>query len=200
MTATDLGTALPLPTPSPEWLDRLASRRSAPAQALTDPGPTPDQIETILTLGARTPDHGKLAPWRFVVLGRQTRRDLAERLRPLAAHQSDPTKAEKVLTKLTAAPTTLLVVSAPVPGHKVPVWEQELSAGAVCMNLVHALSALGFAASWITDWYAYDPAAAALFDIAPGERIAGFIHIGTLAEPPLERARPDLAAITRHRP
>ena len=200
MTATNLGTALPLPTPSPEWLDRLATRRSAPAQALADPGPSPDQIETILTLGARSPDHGKLAPWRFVVLGRQTRLALAEALRPLAAHQADPTKAAGVLAKLTAAPTTILVVSAPVPFHKVPVWEQELSAGAVCMNLEHAASALGFSASWITDWYAYDPAATALFDIAPGERIAGFIHIGTLAEAPLERVRPDLMAITRHQP
>jgi len=200
MTTTDLGTALPLPALSSEWLDRLATRRSAPAQALTDPGPTLDQIETILTLGARSPDHGKLSPWRFVVLGRPTRLALAQALYPLAARQPDPTKAAKVLAKLTAAPTTILVISAPVSGHKVPVWEQELSAGAVCMNLEHAASALGFGASWITDWYAYDPAAAALFDIAPGERIAGFIHLGTLAEPPLERVRPDLAAITRHRP
>lgn len=196
MTEADLGAALPLPVPSAEMQDRLARRRSAPAQALTAPGPSHPEIEHILTLGARTPDHGKLFPWRFVVLGPQSRADLARALAPLAERQPDPGKAAKVLTKLKAPPLSVLVISVPVTGHKVPVWEQELSAGAVCMNLEHAANALGYAASWITDWYSYDPQARALFGLGEGERVAGFIHIGTLAEAPLERPRPDLATLT----
>ena len=199
MTDADLGAALPLPVPSAEMQDRLAHRRSAPAQSLTAPGPSRAEIERILLLGARTPDHGKLFPWRFVVMGPQSRADLARALAPLAARQSDPGKAAKVLSKLTAPPLTILVLSVPIPGHKVPEWEQQLSAGAVCMNLEHAANALGFAAGWITDWYSYDPDALALYDVRAGERVAGFIHIGTLAEPPLERPRPDVAALTTWR-
>ena len=192
--------ALPLPVPSPELQARLATRRSAPAQALAAPGPTDAEIDAILTLGARTPDHGKLFPWRFVVLGPESRADLAARLEPLAEGQLDPKKARAVLAKLTSPPVTILVISTPVQGHKVPVWEQELSAGAVCMNLEHAAGAHGYAASWITDWYSYAPAALALFGVGEGERIAGFIHIGTLAEPPLERPRPDLTTkVSRRR-
>jgi len=194
---TDLTDALPLPVPSQDFLSRLATRRSAPAQALAAPGPSEAELDQILRLGARTPDHGKLFPWRFVVLGLQTRAEIAEKLAVLAEVQNRPPKAQAVLAKLTAAPVTILVVSAPVPDAK-PVWEQELSAGAVCMNLEHAAGALGYSASWITDWYSYDAQAAALFGVGEGERIAGFIHIGTLTEPPLERPRPDLAAkVTR---
>jgi len=200
MTDANLGHALPLPTPSPELEARLASRRSASAQTLTAPGPTPTEIERILTLAARTPDHGKLFPWRFVVMGPARRAALAEALQPLAVRQADPGKAAKVLVKLTAPPVSILVVSAPVVGHKVPVWEQQLSAGAVCMNLEHAANALGYSASWITDWYSYDPDALALLGVEAHEQVAGFIHLGTLAEPPLERPRPDLAARTAYQP
>jgi len=196
MTDAALGASLPLPVPSPELERRLAERRSAPAQALSAPGPSADEIERILTLGARTPDHGKLFPWRFVVMGPESRADLARRLEPLAARQPDPAKAARVLSKLTCPPLTILVVSAPVPSLKVPEWEQRLSAGAVCMNLEHAANALGYSASWITDWYSYDAEAVALLGLDGEERVAGFIHIGTLAEPPLERPRPELAGRT----
>ena len=199
MTDADLGASLPLPLPSAELEDRLARRRSAPAQALTAPGPSRAEIERILTLGARTPDHGKLFPWRFVVMGPHGRAELARALTPLAERQPDPGKAAKVLSKLTAPPVTILVLSVPVPGHKVPVWEQQLSAGAVCMNLEHAANALGYAASWITDWYSYDPDALALYDVRAGEQVAGFIHLGTPAEPSLERPRPDVARLTTWR-
>lgn len=184
--------ALPLPVPSPALLARLATRRSTPAQGLAAPGPSADQISDILQIGARTPDHGKLFPWRFVLLGPQTRADIAARLDPFADRQPDPKKARAVLAKLVNPPVSILVISTPTPGHKVPVWEQELSAGAVCMNLSHAANALGFATNWITDWYAYDAEAVAMFGVAAGEKIAGFIHIGTAAEPPLERPRPDM--------
>ncbi len=200
MTDADLGAPLPLPAPSPELQRRLATRRSAPAQALAAPGPTPSEVERILTLGARTPDHGKLFPWRFVVMGPESRTDLARRLEPLATRQPDPAKAAKVLSKLTCPPLTILVVSAPVPSPKVPEWEQRLSAGAVCMNLEHAANAFGYSASWITDWYSYDPEAVALLGLSGNEQVAGFVHIGTLGEPPLERPRPDLAARTTYQP
>ena len=200
MTDTDLGAALPLPVASEAFADRLARRRSAPAQSLAAPGPSRDEIERILLLGARTPDHGKLFPWRFVVMGPQSRADLAAQLLPLADRQPGPDKARKVLMKLTAAPVTLLVISSPVGSQTVPVWEQQLSAGAVCMNLEHAANALGYSASWITDWYSYDRDALDLLGVREGEQVAGFIHIGTLAEPPLERPRPDLSAITAWRP
>ncbi len=194
-----LGDPVPGPAPSDEMRLKLAARRSASAQSLTGPGPTRDEIEEILTLGARSPDHGKLFPWRFVVMDPQSRAELARALTPLAERQPDPAKAAKVLSKLTAPPLTLLVISAPLAGHKVPVWEQQLSAGAVCMNLSHAANALGFSASWITDWYSYDPEALGLLGVGAGEQVAGFVHIGTLAEPPLERPRPDLSALTTWR-
>ena len=199
MSDADLGLALPLPVPSSELQARLAVRRSAPAQALIGPGPSRDEVGRILQLGARTPDHGKLFPWRFVVMGPQSRAALAERLLPHAERQADPAKARKVLSKLTAPPLTILVVSTPVEGHKVPVWEQQLSAGAVCMNLEHAANALGYSASWITDWYSYDPQTIELLGLVAGEQVAGFIHVGTLAEAPLERPRPDLGAKVDYR-
>ena len=193
MSDADLGSALPLPLPSEDFAQRLATRRSAPAQALIAPGPSSAEVDRILALGARTPDHGKLFPWRFVVMGPQSRADLAARLAPLADRQPQPDQARAVLSKLVTPPLTILVVSAPVPSPKVPEWEQQLSAGAVCMNLEHAAGALGYSASWITDWYAYDREALALYGVNETERVAGFVHIGTLAEPPLERPRPDLA-------
>ena len=194
---TALNEPLPPPVPSRDFLDRLARRRSAPAQALTTPGPSEEELDRILTLGARTPDHGKLFPWRFVVLGPQSRAEIAARLAVLVELRGGPAKDQAVLAKLTAAPVTVLVVSTPVP-HAKPVWEQQLSAGAVCMNLEHAAAGFGYSSSWITDWYSYDPQALPLFGVGEGETVAGFIHIGTLNEPALERPRPDLAAkVTR---
>lgn len=197
---TNLNAALPLPVRSDEVLTRLAVRRSASAQLLAAPGPSEAEIEQILHLGARTPDHGKLFPWRFVVLGPQSRADLSEALAALAETQGRVDKDLAVLAKLANPPLTIMVVSTPVQGHKVPVWEQQLSAGAVCMNLEHAADALGYSASWITDWYAYDPAAVALFGVQDGESIAGFIHLGTLTEAPLERPRPVMAHKVERRP
>lgn len=197
---TDLNAALPLPIRSDEVLARLANRRSASAQLLSAPGPSEAEIEQILHLGARTPDHGKLFPWRFVVLGPQSRADLSEALAVLAETQGRIDKDLAVLAKLANPPLTIMVVSTPIQGHKVPVWEQQLSAGAVCMNLEHAADALGYSASWITDWYAYDPAAVALFGVQDGETIAGFIHLGTLTDPPLERPRPNMAHKVERRP
>ena len=186
----DVSRALPLPVRSEELLQRLNTRRSAPAQNLTAPAPQGDDLQTLLSLALRSPDHGKLAPWRLVVLGPQTRADLVQKLTAMTERLPDPVKGKAVLGKLANPPLTVLVVSSPIQGHKVPVWEQELSAGAVCMNLEHAANALGYSASWITDWYSFDAEALALFGVKDGEKVAGFIHIGTLPEAPLERPRP----------
>jgi nitroreductase len=188
----ELNDPMPLPVPSADFRQRLATRRSAPAQALLAPGPSEAELDEILTLGARTPDHGKLFPWRFVVMGPQSRAEIAGRLAVLVKLRNGPAKDQAVLAKLTAAPLTILVVSTPVP-HAKPIWEQQLSAGAVCMNLEHAAGGFGYSTSWITDWYSYDPQALPLFGLTEGEIVAGFIHIGTLTEPALERPRPDLA-------
>jgi nitroreductase len=192
---SDLGDRLPLPVRDEAALTRLRARRSAPAQSLIAPGPDATQLDVLLEIAARTPDHGKLFPWRFVVIDGAEKVGLVEALRPLAGDQADPAKASNVLAKLANPPVSVLVVSRVTPDHKVPVWEQELSAGAVCMNLEHAADAMGFSASWITDWYAYDPATRSLLGLKDGEQVAGFIHIGTLTEGPSERPRPDMASI-----
>lgn len=195
----DLGDALPRPAASADFVRRLAERRSAPAQTLTAPGPTDVEIADILGLGARTPDHGKLFPWRFVVMGPRSRAAIAERLAAIAVARGLPDKAQAVLAKLVNPPLSILVISTPVAGAH-PVWEQQLSAGAVCMNLEHAAGAFGYSACWITDWYSYDREALALFGVGDGEQVAGFIHIGTTSEAPLERVRPDVVAMTTRLP
>jgi nitroreductase len=192
--APEFGAPCP-PQASPATLALLARRRSSSAQTLTPPGPTPAQLEDLIRLAARVPDHGKLNPWRFVVMEGAPKAQLVERLAGLAERQDNPTKAKAALAKLSAPPTTVMVVFSPKPPVK-PLWEQQLSAGAVCMNLLIAAEALGLGANWITDWYAYDEAARPWLGLKNGEQVAGFIHLGQPAEPPLERVRPDLIALT----
>lgn len=188
----NLGEPLPV-TPDAHLLEVLARRRSTPAQSLGLPGPTPDQVQGIIALGARVPDHGKLAPWRFVVIDADPKADIVKSLEALAESQPNPEQAIAKLAKLAAAPSTILVIARPVANPKVPEWEQILSAGAVCTVMLLAAQGMGFGANWITDWYSYEPRATTLFGLEPGERVAGFIHVGTPAEAPLERARPNLA-------
>lgn len=194
LTFSEFGDPLPV-RPSPETLELLARRRSSPAQSLAAPGPSAEELETLLRLATRVPDHGKLAPWRFVVFAEESKAALVRDLAALAAGQPDPDTARKKLQKLAAAPVTVVVVSRTTPGHKVPEWEQVLSAGAVCMNLLIAAQAMGYGANWITDWYAYDAQAVRRLGLAPHERVAGFLHFGTTAEPPLERPRPALGEL-----
>ncbi len=191
--APDFGAPCPI-TPSAETLALLAGRRSSAAQTLVAPGPSEQQLADILRIAARAPDHGKLEPWRFIILEGAAKASLVASFRRLAAKQPSPDKAAAVLTKLSAPPLTVAVISAPKPGGK-PVWEQELSAGAVCTLMLVAAEAMGFGANWITDWYGYDPEALAALGLKAGEKLAGFVHLGTASEPPLERVRPDLAAI-----
>jgi nitroreductase len=191
----------PLPVrASPEALAFLARRRSASAVTLTAPGPNETELARILTLAARVPDHGKLSPWRFVVLEGEAKAAFVGALEAIAASRPDAAKALAKLVKLRTPPLTVAVVSRFTEGE-IPEWEQRLSAGAVCMAMLTAAQALGFGANWITDWYAYDPAATALLRLGEGERVAGFVHLGHPGEPPLERARPEVEAIvTRWRP
>jgi nitroreductase len=187
----------PLPVrASPDTLQLLSERRSASAQTLGAPGPSPEEVELLLRLGARVPDHGKLSPWRFVMFEPVAKAAYVERLQALAEAQGGGQRTAK-LAKLSAAPLTIAVLSRPDPQADIPEWEQVLSSGAVCMNLLIAAQALGYGANWITDWYAYDEAALEILGAERGERVAGFVHVGTPPDPPLERARPEVAKLTR---
>ena len=187
----------PLPIrASPETLGFLERRRSASAMTLTAPGPGPEALAELLTVSARAPDHGKLNPWRFVVLSGESKAAFVAGLERIAARQPNPTKAAAKLGKIRVPPLSVAVISRVVDGD-IPEWEQVLSAGAVCALMVVAAQAMGYGANWITDWYAYDEEAVTLLGAEPGERVAGYIHLGTPTEPPLERVRPDLASITR---
>ena len=195
--APEFGDAL-APQASPETIALLARRRSASAQGLGAPGPSNDELKLLLRLAARVPDHGKLAPWRFIVLQQPAKADLVRRFEAVAATREDAAKSVAKLAKLSAAPLSIAVVSRVSPGADIPIWEQELSSGAVCTMLLTAAAALGYGANWITDWYAYDTECCAILGLEADERIAGIVHVGTPAEAPLERARPDVEALTRY--
>ena len=185
--------------PRPEVLSFLATRRSASAVTLAEPAPSADELAGLLRLAARVPDHGKLAPWRFIVLESAAKAVFADRLEALANSRGDARSAAK-LAKLKIPPLGVAVVSRPRTGE-IPEWEQVLSAGAVCATLLYAAQALGYGANWITDWYAYDEQAKAILGLEPGEKVAGFVFLGTPKEPPQERERPDPASlITTWRP
>ena len=180
-------------------LSLLETRRSGKPRDLVAPGPSDQQIEHILTIATRTPDHGKLAPWRFVIVGPTQRQQLADLLaRALPEHDPDASSAHyaKALEFAHQAPILIVVISAPVREHKIPVWEQELSCGAVAMNLLHAATALGFVGGWITGWAAYSNRGRDAF-CQPGERIAGFVFLGTPGNPLEERPRPALSDLAR---
>jgi len=187
------GDPLP-PREQPEVLAFLARRRSVGALLLRAPGPSREDVEALLRLATRVPDHGKLFPWRFMVLQGAAKADVATKLTAIAQARPDATKALAALGKLTTPPLAVCVVSRFTEGE-IPEWEQRMSAGAVCLTLLQAATADGYGACWITDWYAYDEATRPIFGLAQGEKIAGFIYIGTPSEPPLERARPNIEAL-----
>lgn len=174
----------------------METRRSMPAAQLGEPGPDRAAIEEMLTIASRVPDHGKLAPWRFVVFRGEERARLSEAFAALA-QQRTPDITEQALaverTRLTRAPVVVAVISRAAHHVKIPEWEQVLSSGAACMNLLIAASALGYSANWMTEWIAYDPDAAALLGVKPNEKISGLVYIGTAQQPPFERARPALS-------
>jgi len=179
-------------------VDYLASRRSIPAFQMGEPGPGKAEVEEMLTLASRVPDHGKLAPWRFIVYRGEERARISAELKTMALAKKPDLSEEMIKveeTRLSRAPVVVAVVSKAAPHFKIPEWEQQMSAGAVCLNLLMAANALGYASNWLTEWYAFDEAAYPLLGVEPGEKVAGFIHIGTAMVPPTERPRPELAEI-----
>jgi len=178
-----------------EAIDLVLKRRSVLAHMMTEPGPNDEDLTRILTAGARVPDHGKLAPWRFVVLKGEARaefgRVLGEAFR-MANPDASEGKVELEARRFTRAPVVVAVVSRAEPHAKIPEWEQVLSSGAVCMNMLTAANALGYCAQWLTEWPAYDGLVQDGLGLESHERISGFIYIGSPKEPPTERPRPEL--------
>jgi nitroreductase len=182
----------------PNAIELLRNRRSVKPREMSGPGPSPAELETILTIGARVPDHGKLTPWRFIVFEGNARVRAGEVIGQVFARKNpQATSAEIDLERhrLMDAPLVIAVVSFTKPHPKVPPWEQELSAGASAMNIVTAASALGYGANWLTGWFAFDRDVLEGLGLKPDEKPAGFIHIGTPSKPSEDRPRPELSDI-----
>jgi nitroreductase len=182
--------------PAPATLDLLLTRRSGSAKAMCEPGPSPQQVAAILQAGARAPDHGKLFPWRFILFEGKGRNRFGDILAHVQESEGErPKQVEEERGRFLRAPLVIGVIAAPREQHKIPVWEQELSAGAVCQNILVAATALGFVGNWLTEWYAYHPIVKEKIGLKPGERVAGFIYIGTAKDELEERPRPDMDQI-----
>ena len=182
----------------PHPIDLLRKRRSLKPVELVEPGPSPSELDTLLTIASRVPDHGKLTPWRFIVFAGPARLKAGAAIAAAFTAKYPDAKAEQVdfeRNRLTRAPLVIAVVSRAAPHAKIPEWEQVLSSGAAAMNLLTAAHALGFGATWITEWYAYDRAVLDALGLAAHEKIAGFVHIGRPAQVPEDRPRPALADI-----
>ena len=183
-------------------VDYLKTRRTIPAAQMGEPGPDAETLRSMLAIAARVPDHGKLAPWRFVVFEGDRRQQAVDGLIRMAERTADEKERRVRVEKarfFADGEVIVGVISAPIADHpKIPVWEQQLSAGAVCLNLLHAAQAHGFAAQWLTGWFAYDRDAQRWLGVREGEQVAGFVHIGTPRMPPSERDRPDVDAITTY--
>jgi nitroreductase len=181
-------------------LSLLETRRSGKPREMVPPGPSDEELQKILHIAMRVPDHGKLSPWRFVVVGKDQREHLAVLLHKALQAEDEcagPAHHEKEDQFARQGEALVVLVSSPIPDHKIPVWEQQLSAGAAAMNLLTAAHAMGYVGGWITGWRAYSPMVNAAF-AGPGERIAGFIFIGSPGRELVERPRPDPAENVRN--
>jgi nitroreductase len=180
---------------SAETLALLARRRSSKVMHLAEPAPTSDEIDALITLAARVPDHGKLGPWRFVVFEGDAGARAGEALAQVIANDEgvDAGRLEHTRALLQRAPACVMVVSTAAGHKKVPEWEQQLSAGAACFALLIAAHAMGYGGCWLTEWPAYDARARAALGLAEHERIAGVIYLGTPREPAIERVRADVS-------
>jgi len=181
-------------------IDHLLTRRSVSANSLGEPGPSQDEIEQILTAAARVPDHKKLVPWRFLLFQGEARGAFGEILAEICKREEkDPSqfRLETEAKRFMRAPLVIAVISSVVNNPAAPEWEQVLSAGAACQNLLIAATALGYGAQWITEWYGYSQGVRAALKLADNERVAGFVYIGTAKEKPEERERPSLADIAQ---
>jgi len=180
-------------------LELLSTRRSVKPDKLATPGPSPAELETILTIAARVPDHKKLTPWRFIVFEGDARARIGEFIAQacIAVEKEAPSPLRLAMERgrLTRAPLVIAAISRVVEHRSAPEWEQVLSAGAACFNLCIAANAMGYGTSWITEWIAYDPQVRMALRLADNERVAGFIYIGTPVETSGERERPALSDI-----
>jgi nitroreductase len=185
--------------PAPDAIALLLSRRSGSAKAMTGPGPDSTQLNQILTAAARVPDHGKLFPWRFIIIEGEARTRYGQMLADVLKQTEPSAATEDRLAmergRFERAPVVVAVVSRVREQIPIPVWEQELSAGAVCQTMLIASHALGFVAGWLTEWCAYHPLVLERLGLKPGERIAGYVYIGQPAVPLEERVRPDMSKI-----
>lgn len=184
----------------PRTLDLLQSRKSGSAKRMKGPGPSAEQLRTLIVCASRVPDHGKLTPWRFVIFEGEARAAFGEVL-VRALRSSEPDASEERVAqergRFLRAPAIVAVVSRVREGIPIPEWEQVLSAGAVCQTLCIAAHAMGFVANWITEWCAYHPEVRGAMGLKSGERIAGFIYLGHPAEPLVDRPRPEFDKIAR---
>jgi nitroreductase len=183
-----------LNTPSPSTIDLLLTRRSGSAKNMTGPGPDAGHLTQILSAAIRVPDHGKLAPWRFIVFEGEARERMGNILAEavLTERDASPERAETERKRFLRAPTVIGVVSRVREGFVIPPWEQQMSAGAACMTILIAATSLGFVANLLTEWYAYHPLVLERLGLKQGERIAGFIYVGKSSVPLEDRKRPDL--------
>lgn len=182
--------------PSADARALLALRRSAGKQFLTEPGPSPEALDELLTIAARVPDHRKLSPWRFIVFEGDARVEFGHAIAKIHGANLPDAESQDVLFAAglpLRAPVMVAVISSPDHTHKTPVWEQELSAGAVCHNLLLAANASGWAGVWLTEWLAFDKQVDAVLGLKEGERVAGYIYLGTATMASLERPRPDMS-------
>lgn len=187
--------------PSKEMLTTLLRRRSLTVKDMTGPGPNQDELDVILTIASRVPDHKKQVPWRFLTFQGENRQIAGKKLRTVFASNNpdtDPDLLDFEENRLTRAPVVIAVISTATPDNpKVPEWEQILTAGAVCQNVLLAVNALGYAGQWLSEWYAYDNDFLAHIGLSDEERIAGFIYIGTATKEPAERGRPDIKDLSQ---
>lgn len=182
-------------------LDLLKTRRSVPPPLLDGPGPSRAELETLLAAASRVPDHGKLSPWRFIVIEGAARERIGEVIATAFQADNPEASAERLdqeRRRLSHAPVVVAIVSRVGPHVKIPEWEQVLSVGASAMNLVVAANAMGYATSWLTEWHSYDRRVLDALGLAPQERMAGYIHIGRAREVPSDRPRPALADIVTY--
>lgn len=179
-------------------IDFLLSRSSAPIPELKEPAPSDAEIETLIRVATRVPDHGRLQPWRFILYRGDARVEVGKRLAEIAEKREGPLpegRRQQELTRFSRAPLVVGVVSSPKPNPKIPEWEMLLSGAAAAMNLVIAANAMGYRTNWITNWYSDVPEARAMLGLAPHERVVGFVHVGTYSGPPVERPRPEPATV-----
>lgn len=179
-------------------IDFLLARKSAPIAELSEPAPSGDEIATMLRVATRVPDHGRLAPWRFILYRGETRHRIGEMLAQLAVEREGPlpeARLEKERTRFSRAPLVIGVIHSPKASPAIPQWEMLLSGAAAAMNLVLAANALGYGTNWITNWYSDDAEGRRLLGLAPDERVVGFVHVGTFRGEAPERPRPDPARL-----